>query len=121
VRFESPLPASIRELAAVVISAEMENPTEYVAHARQCRELGIAEAVVTAAIERTPVSGASADESLAIDFARELARNHKLSEATFEAGRKRLGDKGVTDLIAAIGYYAMLAVCHVALDMKPGV
>jgi NAD(P)-dependent dehydrogenase (short-subunit alcohol dehydrogenase family) len=76
-----------------------------------------AEAVVTAAVERTPVSGASPDESLAIEVSRELARNHRLSEATFNAARKRLGDRGVTDLIAAVGYYAMLAVCHVALDV----
>jgi 4-carboxymuconolactone decarboxylase len=119
VRFESSLPPNIRELATVVISAEMENPAEYTVHAKHCRELGVSEAAVKAALERAPVSGASADEKLAIDFTRELGRSHKLSDATFEAARKRLGDKGVVDLIAAIGYYAMLAVCHVALDIKP--
>jgi len=56
---------------------------------------------------------------LAIDFARQLTRSHKLSDATFETALKRLGDQGVIDLIAAIGYYAMLAVCHVALEVRP--
>jgi 4-carboxymuconolactone decarboxylase len=119
VRFESPLPANIRELAAVTISAELENAVEYVLHARQCRELGVNESLLEAVIERAPVTGGNDDEMLAVNFARELARNHKLSDATFNAAHKRLGDKGVVDLSAAIGYYAMLAVCHVALDLKP--
>ena len=120
VRFESPLPPNIRELAAVAVSAELENPAEYVVHARQCRQLGIGEALLAAVIGRAPVAGASADEMLAIDCARELTRDHKLSDATFAAARARLGDRGVVDLIAAIGYYAMLAVCHVALGIQPG-
>jgi 4-carboxymuconolactone decarboxylase len=117
VRFESPLPAHIRELAAVAVSAELENPAEYVVHARQCRQLGIAEELIAAVIARAPFGGASADERLAIDCARELIRGHRLSEATFAAARARLGDEGVVDLIGAIGYYAMLAVCHVALEI----
>lgn len=118
VRFESPLPATIRELAAVTISAELENAVEYVLHARQCRELGVNESLLKAVIERAPVTGGSDDEMLTVSFARELARNHKLSDTTFNAAHKRLGDKGVVDLISAIGYYAMLAICHVALDVE---
>ena len=119
VRFDSSLPPNIRELAAVTASSELENPAEYVSHARQCRELHISEAVVAACLERAPVSGASEDEMLAINVARQLTRDHKLSDATFEAARKRLGDRGFIDLVATIGYFAMLAVCHVALDIKP--
>ena len=66
-----------------------------------------------------PVSGASADEMIAINLARELTRGHKLSDASFQAARERLGDAGVVDLIATVGYYAMLAVCHVALEIAP--
>ena len=119
VRFESPIPPVIRELAAVAISAELHNPMEYTAHARQCKELGVSEVTLKALIDRAPVSGANADEQLAIDFARQLGRDHKLSDATWQAGVKRLGEKGAVDLVSAIGYYAMLAVCHVALDIQP--
>jgi 4-carboxymuconolactone decarboxylase len=119
VRFESPLPANMRELAALTASAELENPAEYVAHAQLCREVGVNELIIKAVLDCTPVTGASDDELLAIDFTRQLTRSHKLSDATFEAALKRLGDQGVIDLIAAIGYYVMLAVCHVALDVRP--
>lgn len=119
VRFDSPVPKLLRELAATTASAELENPWEYTVHAEQCRELGVSETVVRAILERAPVSGASDDELLAVTLARELTRNHKLSDATFQAARTRLGDAGVVDLIATVGYYAMLAVTHVALEIAP--
>ena len=119
VRFESPLPANIRELATTVVSAEMKNPAEYTVHAEQCKKLGVGEAALMSALECSPVSQASEDEKLAIAFARELARDHKLTDATFDAAKKRLGEQGVCDLIACVGYYAMLAVTHVALDIRP--
>ena len=119
-RFESGLPPAMRELAVLAASVELGNPAETAIHARQCRELGIAETIVAAVLERAEIAVASEDEMLAIGFARELTRDHQLSDAAFEAARTRLGDKGVVDLIATVGYYAMLAVCHVALDIQPG-
>ena len=117
VRFDSPVDKLFREVAATVASAELENPAEYVVHSRQLRQMGIDEAVIKAILERAPVSGASEDQMIAINLARELTRDHKLSDATFEAACNRLGEAGVVDLIATVGYYAMLAVCHVALDI----
>lgn len=117
VRFDSPVEKLFREVAATVASAELNNPAEYVVHARQLRQMGVNESVVQAILDLAPVIGASADESIAINLARELTRDHKLSDATFQAAQQRLGDAGVVDLIAAVGYYAMLAVCHVALDI----
>jgi 4-carboxymuconolactone decarboxylase len=118
-RFDSPIDKFFREVAATVASAELENPAEYVVHARQLRQLGVSEAVVQAILDRAPVKGATEDQMIAINLARELTRDHKLSDASFQAGRKRLGDAGVVDLIATVGYYAMLAVVHVALDIAP--
>ena len=119
VRFDSPLPKEITELAATVISAELENPAEVAPHSKNCRDLKITGSLLDAVLARAPVSGGTEDEKLVVNLARELARTHKLTDATFEAAKKRLGDKGVIDLIAAVGYYAMLAVVHTALDLKP--
>jgi len=117
VRFESPVDKLFRELGATVASAELENPAEYILHARQLRELGVNEAVIQAILDRKPVAGATEDQMMVVNLVRELLRDHKLSDATFEAARKRLGDAGVVDLIGTVGYYAMLAVCHVALEI----
>lgn len=119
VRFDSPVAMVLREVAATTASAELENPWEYTVHGKNCRELGVSESVVQAILDRAPVSGASEDELLAINLARELTRGHKLSDATFQAARERLGEAGLVDLVATVGYYAMLAVCHVALEVVP--
>ena len=115
VRFDSPVDKLFRELASTVASVEMKNPAEYVLHSRELQRMGVSEGLIKAILDGAPIEGASADEALAIAFARELTREHRLSDATFEAARQRLGDAGVVDLMATVGYYAMLAVCHVAL------
>ena len=119
VRFDSPVPELIREMAATAISAEHDNPWEYTIHADKCRALGSSEAVVRAVLERKPVDGASDDEMLAINVAREMARTHRLSKATFAAMQARLGDAGAVDLLVTVGYFAMLAVTHAALEVWP--
>lgn len=119
VRFDSPIPRRMREVAATAISSELENPWEYVIHAKICRELGVPDAVVQAVLDCKPVTCATEDDMLAIDVSREMARSHKLSQATFEAAKKRLGAAGVVDLLACVGYFAMLAVTHKALEVYP--
>lgn len=121
IRFDSPIPRRMREVAATAISSELENPWEYVIHAKICREeLGVPADVVQAMLDGKPIpGGATEDDRLAIDVSREMARGHKLSPATFEAARKRLGDAGIVDLLACVGYFAMLAVTHKALEVFP--
>jgi 4-carboxymuconolactone decarboxylase len=74
---------------------------------------------VQAILDRAPASGEDEDDRIAIAIAREMARGHQLSQATFDVARKRLGDAGVVDLIATVGYFAMLAVTHKALEVFP--
>jgi NAD(P)-dependent dehydrogenase (short-subunit alcohol dehydrogenase family) len=40
---------------------------------------------------------------------REMIHSHRVSEPTFQAIYGRFGEKGVVELAATIGYYAMLA------------
>src|SRR5690349_58027 len=66
IRFESPIPANIKELATVAVSAELENPAETTAHTKPCRDLKVSESALKAALERSPITEASDDERLAI-------------------------------------------------------
>ena len=40
---------------------------------------------------------------------REILHAHRVSETTFQALYGRLGEKGLVELSATVGYYAMLA------------
>ena len=48
---------------------------------------------------------------------RELLHFHRLSEPTFQALYARLGERGMVELTATIGYYAMLACTLNAFDV----
>ena len=117
VRFESSLPGQIRELAALTASVEMGNPYERTIHTRDALKEGAGQATIDAVNARAPVDAATQDEALAVRCARELLNGHRLSEATFEAAHTRLGDQGVIDLVATVGYYAMLACLHNAVEV----
>jgi len=117
VRFESRLPDDLRELAALTASTEMGNAYERGIHARDCANLGIDAALVDAVLTQKPLDGFAAEETLSVRCGRELLRDHRLSTATFDEARQRLGDQGVVDLIGNVGYYTMLACLHVGLEV----
>jgi 4-carboxymuconolactone decarboxylase len=118
IRFESSLPDRIRELAALTASRELGGVYEQTIHTRDARNLGVPESTIEAVNNGSDLDGLDEDDALPVRCARELLRDHELSDSTFEAARKRLGDQGVVDLAATIGYYSMLACLHNALLVR---
>jgi 4-carboxymuconolactone decarboxylase len=118
IRFESSLPEEVYELVALTVSAECENPYEADNHALLTAKLGMAQTTVDAAYRKTDLKAVNETDELYIRCGREMMREHKLSDASFEAARQRLGDRGVIDLIATIGYYAMLACVHNGMQVR---
>ncbi|MCH8206591.1 MAG: hypothetical protein IH956_06255 [Chloroflexi bacterium] len=59
------------------------------------------------------------EEAVIVRYARELFQDHRVSGDTFDAARSRLGDQGVTELTATLGYYAMLACALNAFQVEP--
>lgn len=45
------------------------------------------------------------DETVVYDFTTELRERHRVSDATFKAAVGLLGENGVMDLVALLGYY----------------
>jgi 4-carboxymuconolactone decarboxylase len=120
VRFESTLPDRLRELAALAASTEIGNSYERGIHTRDCQNLNVDAALIEAVVNGQPVDAFPAADTLPVRCARELLRDHRLSLATFEEARQQLGDQGVTDLVANIGYYTMLGCLHVGLGVAEG-
>ena len=52
-----------------------------------------------------------------VQFVLELLRQHRISDATFEAIRALVGNEGVVDVLVVSGYYHTLAHCLQALDV----
>jgi 4-carboxymuconolactone decarboxylase len=118
VRFESVLDNRTRELAALTASTEMGNGYEQAIHARALLDLGLPDATVEAIKAGADLNGVAADVALPVRCARELLRDHRLSDDAFAAAHASLGDRGTVELVANIGYYSMLACLHVAFEVK---
>ncbi len=118
IRFESSLPQNAYELLALTVSAECNNPYEADNHALITAQMGIPRSTIDAAYNKTELTGISENDQLYIRCARELMREHRLTDESFATARKRLGDRGVVDLIGTIGYYAMLACLHNGMQVR---
>jgi 4-carboxymuconolactone decarboxylase len=51
-----------------------------------------------------------ADEEIVYNFCIELLDAKQVSDATFEAAKDKLGERGVVDLIGVVGYYQLVSM-----------
>jgi 4-carboxymuconolactone decarboxylase len=109
VRFESSLEKNILELAALVAARELECKHEWAAHVNHAQKAGVSMETVRAIHQRHGVERFATGEAQIVSFVREMLRSHRVSEPTFQAIYGRFGEKGMVELAATVGYYAMLA------------
>jgi 4-carboxymuconolactone decarboxylase len=119
VRFESTLSAVDRELAVITACREFDCDFAWSAHATMAREAGVREHAIEVVANRASLDSLTRDEAAIVAYGRELLRDKRVSEATFDAARARLGDQGVLELTATIGYYGMLACVLNAFEVTP--
>ena len=118
VRFGSHLPPRLSELAILVTAKHYEAEFEWYAHVRFAHEAGIPEAV-TEAIRKGEEPALEDDESRVVyRVAVELNRDRRLSDATFEEAVSVLGMPALVDLIAAVGYYALVSLTLNAFEIE---
>jgi 4-carboxymuconolactone decarboxylase len=119
IRFDSALPANVRELAIMSAAREVDARFEWAGHYRIAKEAGISDETIEAIKDRGDVSGLSEDERLPIELARQLLRDHALDDALFDAARSKYGDAGVVELIGTVGYYSLMGCLLNGLQIEP--
>ena len=119
IRFESTLTSDQRELAIITTAREFDCAYEWAAHATLALEAGVRDSVIQTVANGGELSELTDDEALIVGYARELLRNHKVSDGTYAAAKAKFGDQGVTELTATIGYYGMLACALNAFEVEP--
>ena len=117
IRFESKLDPRILELAALAAARELECKHEWAAHVTHAAKAGISRETIRALHQRKTPENFSFEDSQIVSCVQELLRSHRLSEPTFQALYARLGEQGLVELTATIGYYAMLACTLNAFDV----
>jgi 4-carboxymuconolactone decarboxylase len=118
VRFESSLDRKIIELAALAAARELECKHEWAAHIGHAQKAGIPIETIRAIHQMKPVEHYSSEDAQVISYVQELLRHRKVSESTFQALYRRLGERALVELTATIGYYAMLACTLLAFELQ---
>jgi 4-carboxymuconolactone decarboxylase len=108
-RFESVLDARIRELVTCAVARHVSNQFEWTMHAPLAIRAGVPEAAIEALRVGAWPRDLRPDEEAALDFTRELLHSHGASDPTYGACRQALGEQGVVELAALVGYFAMVS------------
>jgi 4-carboxymuconolactone decarboxylase len=108
-RFGSGLPRHVTELVILVVARRWDQDYEWGHHVPLARAAGVEERVIASVRDGGEVTGPD-DVRAAWQFVAELDDHHAVTDPTFDAAMRTVGDTGVMELIATVGYYTTLAM-----------
>lgn len=86
------------------------------AHFAAAKRAGLDPQIAAAIAAGKRPAGMTEDQALLYDLISETYRDHKISDATYNAAVKRFGEKGITDAVALAGYYGITAMALIAAN-----
>jgi len=110
VRFESTIPAPLRELTILLVARFWSAHYEWNAHRKHAAAAGLDTAIADAVEIGKRPAPLSADEALIFDLVTELLYKKDISDATFEAAKARFGEQTIIELIGLAGYYGFVSL-----------
>jgi 4-carboxymuconolactone decarboxylase len=117
-RFATTVPRKLYELAIIITARHWTAQFEWTAHHRGALQAGVSPAVCDAIAEGRRPSAMPPDEEAVYNFATELLERKQVSDATFDAAKKVLGERGVVDLISVMGWYGTVSM-YLNVDRYP--
>ena len=117
-RFESALDRRLTELAILVTARELDNQFEWAAHEPAALAEGLDPKIIEVVRSRKPIARLGKREALIIAFGRELFHKKRLASRTFARAVELFGRRGVLELAALMGNYAMTAIILNAVDQQ---
>lgn len=117
-RFQTPLPIKLNELAALITIRQWNAAFPWYAHHRAAKQAGLGEAAIAAIAEGKRPTGLQPDEQAVYNFCAELLRTTQMSDATFNAAKQQLGERGVVEVMGVVGYYQTVSML-VNVDRYP--
>lgn len=117
-RFATSVPRKLYELAIIITARHWTAQFEWTAHHRGALQAGVSPAVCDAIAGGRRPAAMPPDEEAVYNFATELLEKKQVSDATFDAAKKLLGERGVVDLISVMGWYGTVSM-YLNVDRYP--
>jgi 4-carboxymuconolactone decarboxylase len=110
VRFRTSVPPRLNEMAILLTSRWWSAQYEWHAHKTLALSAGLNAALIDDVQAGRRPARMQPDETIIYDFSSELREHRRVSDRTFKAAVNVLGEKGVMDLIAVMGYYDLVSM-----------
>lgn len=107
-RFNSSFEPRLREFVILLTGRYWDCQFEWFSHEGEARKAGLSDDAIET-LRRGGGTFTARDEQAIYDYAMELLRDHRVSDATYKHIHDAYGTSGVVELTALIGYYAMVA------------
>ena len=109
-RFRTAVPRRLNEMAILMTARWWSSQYEWHAHKPLALQAGLDAGVIDDLLAGRKPSRMKPDEAVVYDFSTELRDRRRVSDATFKAAVSLLGEQGVVDLIALMGYYDLVSM-----------
>ena len=117
-RYKTGLPLRLSELAILVTAARWRSQAEWHIHHPIALDAGLPAATAEAIRDGVEPVFESDDDALVYAFANELYDTRRVSDATFARAEERFGHAVVVNLVALLGYYALVAMTLNTFGMR---
>jgi 4-carboxymuconolactone decarboxylase len=116
-RTQSALPRRLFELAVLTTARTWTAQYEWYAHSQFVELAELDPAMVEEIRLGRKPAFTQADEEIIYDVVMEMSETRRLTDETYEKAVRILGEQTVVDLLTVIGYYTMIAVVLVGLEV----
>ncbi|MEO6570955.1 MAG: carboxymuconolactone decarboxylase family protein [Ilumatobacteraceae bacterium] len=109
-RFGTSIPRHLAEIAICTVGAHWRSEFEFWAHAPMAIDHGVEPAVIEALRSGADPVFDTDEERLVHQVATQLLNDRRVDDATYAGTRTLLGEAGMVELVALIGYYCLISM-----------
>ncbi|MBV9503366.1 MAG: hypothetical protein JO323_00005, partial [Acidobacteriia bacterium] len=110
VRFHMTIPEKLKELSILIAGRYWTAQFEWLAHRTAGIRAGLTEATVRAIAEGKRPNSMPPDEEAVYNFCTEFFKTKQVSDATFQAIKEKVGERGIVEVIGSAGEYALVSL-----------
>lgn len=109
-RYQTTLEPRLSELAILVCARHWTSHHEWTAHKREGLKAGMDPDVIAAIAARRAPSLRDGLEQAVHDVSTTLLSTGRVPKPLYDSGTKALGERGMVELVALLGYYSLVAM-----------